>query len=609
MRTSLRTAFYTGGGSTALVPDKWDCALNGRAYMLDWKFAGTAQMARSSIKLLRPQQESGTISETSLNPAEGIRAKLESWHHGAGQMSLDRDGSNPFRFRSSKGVDPWTRWKLSLLRAVGSRRASLETNLAVESVGSFLYVADGNEVFHTTSVAGAPTWTSAAIFAGEVAQSVKSITTDGFYLYAALGSSGIHRTVRGAASTLHYSDLSTTLIGYVKGRLMAANGNSIYNVIASGVAPSALYTHPNTDFTWVGFAEGQGHIYAAGFSGDKSLVYRTAVKSDGTALDVPVVAGSLPDGEIIRSIEAYLGLLLVGTDSGVWVAESDAAGNLTLNKVVDTTLPVRCFEGQGTYVWFGWTNYDATSTGLGRMDLTVDVGGRSVVTPAHASDILAAGQGNVTDVATFGNLRVFAVAGLGLFAETSSFVTEGTIDSGTITYGFPDDKVALNEFLSFEPLTGSITVRLSAEGGSFLSLGTASTAGTTSARFSAGEATGDFFELRHVLNGDGTNAPTLTRSTLEANPSPGRGETFTVALLFHEQLEVNGNDERFDCALEYRNILDLETSGKPVVFQDCLGSETVIVDDHDFLIESMTPDRRAYEGTMLASLRRPRRSN
>lgn len=610
LRSRIRTPFFTGGGLSTQVPHPWDIAINGRTFMYDTKFFASGQMTRSSIKLLAPRQDSGAISEQSLNPAEGIRAKIESWHHGAGQTFLDRTDADEYRFRSSKGVDPWTMWQLSLLPDTVSVRSSANTNLALEPVGSYLYLADGQQVYHTTSLTGTPTWTSADIFDGEVAQSVKSIASDGYYLYAALGSNGIHRTVRGDTASAHYSDLSCTLIGYVKGRLMAANGNAIYNVIASGAAPSALYTHPNTDFTWVGFAEGLGHVYAAGYSGDRSLVYRTSIKADGTALDVPIVAGSLPDGEIVRSISSYLTLILIGTDSGVWVAEQDSEGNLSLNKVVDTPAAVRCFEGQGTFVWFGWSAYDSTSSGLGRMDLTQSTAERSVITPAYASDLMATTQDDVLAVATFDGARVFAISGVGVYTESSDRVASGTIDTGLITFGFPDDKVPTSLLLSYEALAGQINVAVSSEGGEYSSIGTAVEQGSTSTRMTVGADAGENFELELTLSRDEsdiTATPVVTRVTLEANPAPGRGEMYTVALLFRDVLDVDGRDIRFDCPGEYRRFLEWETAGAPVTFQDCMGTDSVVIDDHDFIIENLTQKRDGYQGTLLASLRRPRR--
>lgn len=596
---------YEGsGGISSLVPGLYDVAINGRVFMVDWKHAGTESFSRESIRLLKPQvDDSGEISQRSLNPEEFARQGQESWHKGAGQTFVDRDESDPARFRSSKGINPWEKWEFSLLPTTTSQTSSSATNLAVESVGAYLYEVDGQQVYHRSAIGGART--SAVIHNGEAAQDVKSIASDGYYLYVALGSNGIHRSVNGAASSSHYSDLSCTLIGYEKGRLMAANGNAIYNVIASGAAPAALYTHPNTDFTWVGFASGLGALYAAGYSGDTSLVYRTAVKADGTALDTPVIAGQLPDGEIIRAIRGYLGFILLGTDQGIRMAVPDDSGNLTIGALIDLGVSVRCFEGQDRFVWFGYTNYDSTSTGLGRLDLSILNGSA----PAYATDLMATGQGAVLSVCTFTDKRVFAVSGLGIYAEDTNLVTSGTLDTGLITYGLPDPKIAMYVDLRHEPLDGTVAIALSVDGGSFTTLGTSSTADSTSLVVPASQEDGETFELRFTLTRAAvtTTGPVVTRTTLEANPAPGRGLFFTIPLLLWDEIVLaNGKPASMDPPTEEAALIDMQVAGNPVTVQTGANTETVLFDDHRFVIERYTKKRDGWCGTFFARFKRPR---
>lgn len=602
----LASPFYSGSGLSAEVPGKWDCALNGHTFMFDWKntYTGVGRFVRQSISLLKPQQDtSGNVSEASLNPEEFARRSAESWHHGAGQTHLDRADSDPFRFRTSKGVDVWTKWGVTLLGDTTSKRSTSNTNLQLLAVGTYLYLADGNEVYSTTDMT---TWTGGTVQHGEAAQSVKSITSDGSTVYAALGSNGIHSVAAGGTFD-HYSDLSCTLVGFVKGRLMAANGTSLYNVIASGAAPSALLTL-GTGFTWVGFAEGPTAIYAAGYSGDKSLIYRTAVKADGTALDVPVVAGELPDGEIIRSIQGYLGYLLVGTDKGLRLLTLDTNGNVSSSsRVIPTASAVRCFEPQDRFVWYGLTNYDGTSTGLGRVDLSVFT---DSLTPAYASDLMATTQGAVLSVVTFGVLRVFAVSGVGVYAESANKVSSGTLESGFVAYGLPDTKVAITLDVRHQALDGQVAAALSADGGSYVTLGSNSTADSTSLTIPAGETRAETFEIRLTLTRDAvaTLAPVVTRWTLEANPAPGRGAFWDVPLsLFETVTTANGSVERVDVAAEYAALLSMEALAAPITYQDGLGSSVVFLDDHEFLTDSYTEKRDGFNGTFVAHLRRPRR--
>lgn len=612
LRTAIRTPFYEGTGTSALVPYTWDAAVNGTPFMFDTRYFGTDQFKRSSISLLKPQQATGSVNEDALNPADGIRAKVESWHHGAGQVYLDRPESDEYRFRTSKGIDPWTRWKASMQWDTAQRVSSSNTNVLLQPAGSRLYFSDGQALKYVTAITASPTVTTVT---GTPAATVTSITSDGFTVWAAHTASGLYKTdtSTGAASQLVTTALAAdSVVGYVKGRLMLSKGNVLYNITdlaGPAAVPSALFTHPNTSFVWVGFAEGQSVLYAAGHSGDKSLIYKTSIKADGTGLDIPTVAGELPDGEIVRSIGAYLGLILIGTDKGVWVAAQDSSGNLTINKVLVTSAAVKCFEGQDDFVWFGWSNYDATSTGLGRMDLRSDTKGADVVTPAYASDLMATAQGAVLSVVTFADSRVFSVSGSGVWAQTTDKVASAVIDGGLITHGMPDDKVALAITVTHEALAGQVAVALSTDSGPFETRGSSVTADSTSTTLSAGSATGETFEIRHTLTRssvDTTEGPVLTRSTLESNPAPGRGEFFTVAFLFYEKVLVGAKEEPFDPIAAYEMLVALESSGVPAAYQDPLGAATVTLEDHHFVIEDFTEHRNGFVGTFIAKFRRPR---
>lgn len=610
--------YYEGAGASALVPHQFDCSLNGRPFMFDTKYLGSDNFARTSIRLLKPQvDDSAEVSDRSLNPEEFARRSVESWHHGAGQQWLDRLDSDPYRFRSSKGVAVFSRNELSLLPDTDQKRATAATNPFVLPVGGFLYAVDGQQVFHTADVTvDSPVWTDAVIHVGEAATTVQSITTDGFYAYVALGVNGIHRTERGTAVSAHWSDLQSSLIAYVKGRLMAvgnaANDHILYNVTAAGAAPAALYTHPNTDFTFVGFAGMANHIIAAGYSGDKSILYRIGIQPDGTALTTPVVAGELPDGEIVRSVEPYLGqYLLIGTDKGFRLAVADTNGNLTLGSPVEIGVAVRCFEPQGAQVWFGHSNYDAVSTGLGRMDLryrTDDPPG-TVPVPAYASDLMVTAQGNVISVATFQNIRVFGIAGSGVWAETTTKVPTGTIDSGFVTFGLGDRKVMMYADVRHAPLVGSVSTDLSVDGGAFVAVGSNSTADTTGFVLGTGERVGDRFELRLTLARAAaapTTGPTVTRHSLEANPAPGRGRYFTVPLkLWPLVVTRAGTESQRDIEADYLALLDMEASGLPITYVDATGSHVVFLED-DQWVPTKVDSPEFPPGTFIARLKKPR---
>lgn len=600
----LASPFFTGAGVSDLVPRVWDCAINGRPYMVDWKhtYTGVGRFDRQSISLLKPQQDTNTnVSEASLNPEEFARRAAESWHHGAGQARLDRSDSDPFRFRVSKGIDVWTKNTLGCLNATASKLTSANTNLLMAVAGTRLYTLDGTAARFTTDLTS---WTAVTGLPGAAGT---GIATDGFTIYTTHSASGIYSTNTGTGAASSYNARAADgICGYVKGRLMVSNANVLVNITGAATEKIVL-THPNTAFRWTAVAEGPGFIYASGFAGDKSLIYKTAVTADGTDLAVATVAGEMPDGEIIRSLQGYLGYLLAGTDKGLRLMSLDASGNVSSSgRVIPTTSAVYALEPQDRYVWFGLTNYDTTSTGLGRADLGEFT---DPLTPAYASDLMATAQGTVQSVVTFGAIRVFSVSGAGVIAENTAAKVAGTIDSGLVGYGLPDTKVAMYLDTRFGSLPASaiVAVSLSADGAAFTTVGTETTAGTLSLGASAGQYRAETFEVRLVLTPSGTSAPAVSRWTLEANPAPGRGEFFDVPLLLFERVDTAvQSNQPVDVAGEISALLSMEALGEPVSYQDPLGTETVFVDDHTFLVDSMTERRDALNGTYTVRLRRPR---
>lgn len=586
------TPYFTGQGTSHEVPFKYPVGLNGIGYFLDEQMFSELE-ARATLPVLRTQADQSNLPGlASLNPEDLWRRDIESWHHGAGQAALDRENtdqaSDPARFRSSKGVDVWTKWQLSLLPDVAGALFTANTNLRLAATDSRLYLTDGAVLKYTTDVTAGPpaTWTAVT---GYSATAPSSIASDGFKVYTCNGADGCYRTDTGTGAATKFittAVAATAVVGVVKGRLMVASGTSLYNVtdlVGPAALPAALYTHPNIGWTWVGFAEGPSALYAAGFAGDKSIIYRCAVKPDGTALDTPIVAGELPDGEVVRSIQGYLGFLLIGTDRGVRVAAMDSAGNLQFGRLIATNSPVYCFEPQDRFVWFGWTNYDAVSTGLGRLDLSVFT---EPLVPAYASDLLVPTvQGAVLSVVTFQNKRVFTGAGIGVGVESANRVPSGTLDSGALSYGIVDDKIAVFADVrhALLPSGASIGVAMSVNGDTFTTLGVG-TITDTGKTFNANSRRGETFELRLTLNRgtDITTSPTVKRETLRSFPSVNRGEQFLLPIRLAEEYEPrDGGSVTYlkDLAAARQSLFALALAPQVVQYQEGFDTWSVLVKD------------------------------
>jgi hypothetical protein len=176
---------------------------------------------------------------------------------------------------------------------------------------------------------------------------------------------------------------------------------------------------------------GATFIYASGYAGTQSAIYSIGLAADASKLDAPQVASTMLPGEICRGLVNYQGFIVALLDQGVRFGQADTSGALTFGALIPTTSPVLCGTTWDRFIWYGLTNYDTLSTGLGRLDPRTFT---SDLTPAYASDLMATAQGAVTSTIMFNGVHYFAVAGQGVWEEQNTPVASGTITSGRITY-------------------------------------------------------------------------------------------------------------------------------------------------------------------------------
>lgn len=785
--------------TSADVPARLPCAIDGHAYLCE------ADYERTTVDVIRQQSDaSSEPGEQSLSPYGLWRRSQESWHRGAGQEFLDgkdEKAADPHRFRSSKGIDPWTRGQVSLLHPTVNvwRTASTNLHLAVAqtvSTGIFiLYVADGNELYFNglpfggintlagmqgtgwttsnatvaaqedwariTSTAGgafsattpagtsgvpvdagrsygaityvylgggsagagriptlAVNWYTAAgalistvsqagiaadspgnqtvliqatapataafasltisypasvageyhdirnlnlgpyenvsalggpdnfvaslIQAGEAAQPVQSIATNGTYVWAALGTSGLHRTeagFRNSTANVPAAPASgqVSLVGYANGFLLAAGSagvsatrqNSLWLVSDPLGTPalSLIKTHPNPNFVWTGIAPGRSVVYAFGNSGGNGEVYKiTFDPNTGTLSTAASPATFLPDGETIHSLTFYAGGIVMGTGRGVRLGQADGAGNIDYGPLVPTLWPVRCLEPQDRYCWFGWTKYDASNSGLGRVDLGFFT---DTLTPAWASDLMTAdtSSGDVVGAVTFAPygytanqrppVRVFTVAGEGVYIEDpGARVASGTLDTGTIRFSTSEPKTTRSLDIRHHalPAGGTVAAEMQRDSSAtWTSVGSSSTAASygPAAPLDLQSLEAEALEFRLTLTRptnvgvDFSQSVELTRWTAKVLPTPSTiDETFTLNLLMDAQIETNeGESYPLDVPTEIAYIKTLEQDRTIIEFQ--VGSDTFT----GYVVKSqfkgrnwVSPARQYAEGTLAVVL-------
>lgn len=589
------TSYYGGTSSTTtIVPHLVDVALGGHGYLIDWQ--APDPLTYTAAETIREQaDQSDSPGEQSLNREGWWRRSQSSWHVGAGQEFYDNKDSNPFRFDDSQGVDIWDKWKLALLRDTTEKTSSANTNLRLAVAGGRLYFTDGATLsFYTDIIAG-----SATTVTGTPATAPTSIVSDGFNIWTAHVAAGIYKTTRTTATTASHITGTISLLGYVRNRVLAADAGSIYDITVlamggtPGALPAALFTHANTDFQWVGFAEGSGNIYLAGFSGDKSLIYRTAVKEDGTALTIPIVAAELPDGEVVTSVQGYLGkFIAIGTTKGWRLAVVGSSGDLVIGARVDTPTSVLAFEGQEEFIWYGLGSFTATSTGLGRMS-TATFSDLENLVPAYASDLMVTGSGNIQSIVTFQDIRVFTVSGDGLYHEsTTDYVPSGSVDSGKITFGLTEPKIGLWLDHTHQVHEGTLEIFVAVDGGAFVSIGTHEGHILPLPTFALGEVSAQTFEIRIVVSRavDPTMAPELLSWLLRVQPQPEVTRMiYATVLIAPEITSLDGLPLTYDTAAERRFLESSHASKNVVTWQQGDTSESVILENYKW-----DPDRLNY---------------
>ena len=94
---------------------------------------------------------------------------------------------------------------------------------------------------------------------------------------------------------------------------------------------------------------------------------------------------------------------------------------------------VKAIELDGDYAYFGWTKYDGTSSGIGKLDLA---------NTTFSSHLMYDIQGDVTSIAQFGGRLLFSannVAGSGhsrvIKEHATDYLGTGTLETCEIRYG------------------------------------------------------------------------------------------------------------------------------------------------------------------------------
>lgn len=390
-----------------------------------------------------------------------------SFHLGAGARFFEpiQDENLRFRFNTSEGVDVWTRGQLSLLKGTTEALASSNKTFIVganDGSNDCLVAADGDELLKLTMTGDTGVTGSYTLVTGHTGNDFQSLTTDGSRYFAACNEV-IHRGNIGGTtsddSIYNISSTTSAVIRYVKQRLFAGADNVLYelnpNIAGTGdhtgnALPTGHYTHPNDQWIWTDISESGSAIYAAGYAGNNSAIFKITVNPDDATLNPAIVTAELPIGEQVFALYQYLGYVMIGTSKGMRVAiVSPETGDLSYGPLIfEATFGVRGFTAQDRFVWA--TAGPNSKTGLIRVDLSEQV---SPLRFAYAADLQTNSTSTTLDVSLLGDRLAFSTVDNGIYVEKQTeLVPSGTIRTGFIRYATLESK-----FFKFLKLRGNLT--------------------------------------------------------------------------------------------------------------------------------------------------------
>jgi hypothetical protein len=575
--------------------------------MIDQK---SKQFIRGFEPRIRDSVDQGVEpGEATINPQGLWRRNQTSWHSGAGQVYGDVD-SAPYRFFKSKGVNPWNKGRLSLLNATLLSKDSSATSQHMVVQDGRVYASLNGDVFYSTNpYSTSATWTGCT---GEPGGSCQAMATDGNDVYLAFPSDGVRKIDTSAAvGTISGTKFVTGtndyyMLAFAKGYMFGAHDKNLRQIAGAGTTADRIVID-DPDWRWVGVATGQNAVYAAGYVGKKSLIYKITVKTDGT-LDAGVVALELPTGEVVTAISGYLGFILLGTNKGVRFCSTDNDANLVAGSLIRTSGSVYKFASNDRFVYFTWSNYDNVSSGLGRMDLSVFT---SANTPAYATDLMYASTADVKNVVMFNDSDgitrpVFSISGVGIVCEDSTtVVASGQIETGIFRWGIMDPKFVVKVDARTTPLVGSITFYTSLDDNAYVENGTSSTALKTQHTFEGSETKMIEAAFKVVLTRDASNglSPTLTRITARAYATPTRSEYFKVPVLLHRRIDMWGRTYYFDVLAERSELRELVHNPRVIRYQEGNEIISVIVEDMEWQAEDARDREWEWDGTAIITMR------
>lgn len=230
----------------------------------------------------------------------------------------------------------------------------------------------------------------------------------------------------------------------------------------------------------------------------------------------------------------------------------------------------------------------------------------STVLTGYVTGISSVSLGTYTSVSLSASYNSIYVA------DSSNCVQTGTVDSGLITFGIPDNKnavaVDINIANTGSSKLSSLHIDMYVDNNPAISVGDYAGSATKYSLANFGQQFGEQYRLVTTLNAGKTDSsyvtPTLNRWTLKALPGIPSGTMISAVILLYEPMEMDGQTIYLDPYNEYAYLESLRQAQTIVDYVEGPYTAKCTIDLIDWL-----PERRrnvtqgGYHGDMVVYLK------
>jgi len=596
--------------------ESYDVAVGGLPFF--YAISDARPYIRQTAPFSKEQSDIGTEPGEQSLTGWWLRSQ-SSFHNGTGIKFYDPSAgeSVSHRFTDSDNVDVWTKGRVTLLKET--------TNTVNTGIYKLISGVSGGTDVAISFIPGSTTLkdikadaTTLTTYA-TTASAIVDVVTNGTTLFVANATRIYYQTI-GATGALnnHYTTGNAKVkLGWVKQRLVAGIGTSIYE-LTGALGTTALpatpnYTHPNSGWEWTSISEGGSAIYAAGYAGGNSAIYKfvltTATVGSMPTLTSGIVAAQLPIGEIVYKIESYLGYLMIGTNKGMRVATiSDTTGDLSYGPLIfEDTNGVRDFAFRDRFVWAVGT-IDGYA-GLYRVDLGAEI---ESLRFAYAKDTYLTGAtGYATSVDFVGNTDqiAFTTSGSNGIAIQSATVLSatGSITTGKIRFSTLEPKnykrlIARGSFTSGNFTLSSLATSATGSDTQYDHITYDSAVDAVEVTTTQPEVAQEFLAYKFTLDRDSTD--TTTGPTFKGYQAKATIATPRQRLIKFPVYCFDIETDRFNTVVGYDGrayariqlLEEIEKSGDVLTWQDLTTGESQQAVIQEVTFTRMTPPDKRFDG-------------